>query len=191
MRAALFVFPDVTELDSIGLFDPLARMAGTGIDPTFSVHRIGTDREVRGHFGATLRAEAVMPRLDPFDWLLIPGAYGTRAPQRDEEVMDYLRRWGPDRPLATVCTDALLAATARFLRGKRATTHRAAFGELEAHGVEAVEQRIVEDGRVITSAGVTAAIDLGLFLVGKLAGTTARAAIARQMEYRGDAGTGS
>ncbi len=188
MRAALFVFPDVTELDAIGLFDPLARIPAMGIDPNFSIHLIGTDREVRGHFGVTLRAEAVMPRLDPFDLLLIPGGYGTRALQRDAEVIDYLRRWGPDRPLATVCTGALLAASAGFLQGKRATTHRAAFPELEAYGVEVVEQRIVEDGNVITAAGVTAAIDLGLFLVGKHCGPEARARIARQMEYGGDPG---
>jgi len=188
MRAALFVFPDLTELDAIGVFDPLARIAAMGIDPAFSVHLIGTDREVRGHFGATLRVEAVMPRLDPFDLLLLPGGYGTRALQRDAEVIDYLRGWGFDRPLATVCTGALLAAAAGFLRGKRATTHRAAFPELEAWGVDVVEQRVVEDGNVITAAGVTAAIDLGLFLVGKHYGPEARATISRQMEYPGNAG---
>lgn len=185
MRIAVFVFSDVTELDVIGVFDPLARVSMMGIDPNCSVKLIGTRETVRGHFGASLRVEAVYPRLDRFDLLVIPGGFGTRALQHDVKVIEYLRSWGSAKPLATVCTGALLAAAAGMLQGKRATTHHAAFEDLTSYGVEVVKERIVEDGRVITAGGVTSAIDLGLYLVEKNWGPEARRKIAVQMEYGG------
>ncbi len=183
MRIAIFIFPDLTELDAVGVFDPLARVRAMGIDPNCSVKLIAMQEEVRGHFGAILKADAVRPRLDRFDLLIIPGGFGTRALQNDVKVIEYLRGWGTSKPLATVCTGALLAASAGFLRGKRATTHHAAREELAAYGVEVTEARIVEEGNVTTAAGVTAALDLGLHLVEKNWGGAARERIARQMEY--------
>jgi cyclohexyl-isocyanide hydratase len=183
MRVAVFIFPDLTELDAVGVFDPLARVGAMGIDPNCSIELIAMQEEIRGHFGATLKAGAVRPRLDRFDLLIIPGGFGTRALQNDVKVIEYLRTWGTAKPLATVCTGALLAASAGFLRGKRATTHHAAREDLAAYGVEVMKARIVEDGNVTTAAGVTAAIDLGLHLVEKHWGAAARERIGRQMEY--------
>lgn len=183
MRIAVFVFPELTELDAIGVFDPLARVAAMTIDRNCTVKMIGTEEIVTGHFGAALRVDAVFPRLDRFDLLIIPGGFGTRALQKDLKVIEYLRSWGAVKPVATVCTGALLAAAAGFLQGKRATTHRAAFDELAAYGVEVTGDRVVEDGRVITAAGVASALDLGLYLVEKYWGAGARERIASQMEY--------
>jgi len=185
MRVALFVFPELTELDAIGVMDPLARVSAMAIDPNCTVKVIGTEEVVQGHFGAALRVDAVFPRLDRFDLLIIPGGFGTRALQKDLKVIEYLRSWGSVKPVATVCTGALLAAAAGFLEGKRATTHHAAFEDLAAYGIEISKERIVEDGRVITAAGVTSALDLGLYLVEKHWGPEARSRIAAQMEYRG------
>lgn len=184
MRVALFIFPELTELDAIGVLDPLARVSAMGIDRNCTVSMIGTEEIVRGHFGASLRADAVFPRLDRFDLLIIPGGYGTRLLQQDIKVIEYLRSWGSVKPIATVCTGALLAAAAGFLQGRRAATHHAAQEELAAYGVEVAEERIVEDGRVISAGGVTSALDLGLYLVEKHWGAEARQRIAVQMEYR-------
>ncbi len=187
MRVAVFVFPEFTELDAIGVFDPLARVSAMGIDRNCTVKLVGTEEIVAGHFGASLQVDAVFPRLDRFDLLVIPGGFGTRALQKEIKVIEYLRSWGSVKPVATVCTGALLAAAAGFLRGKRATTHRAAFEELAAYGVEVADERIVEDGRVISAGGVTSALDLGLYLVEKHWGADARLRIAAQMEYRSQA----
>lgn len=186
MRIAIFIFPELTELDAIGVMDPLARVAAMGIDPNCSVKLIGTQEQVMGHFGAGIKVEVVRPRLDRFDLLVIPGGFGTRELQNDTKVIDYLRTWGTTKPLATVCTGALLAASAGFLQGKRAATHKAAAEELASYGVDVVHERIVEDGLVITAGGVTSALDLGLYLVEKYWGPEARQRIATQMEYRDD-----
>jgi cyclohexyl-isocyanide hydratase len=79
----------------------------------------------------------------------------------------------------------LLLGAAGFLDGKRATAHRDAIPLLARYGATAVEERVVEDGDVITAGGVTAAIDLGLYLVDRLAGAEVRDRIRAQMEYRG------
>ena len=185
MRIAVFVFPDVTELDVIGVFDPLARVAMMGIDSNCTVKLVGTQETVRGHFGATFSVDSVYPRLDRFELLVIPGGFGTRTLQRDVKVIEYLRTWGSAKPVATVCTGALLAAAAGMLQGKRAATHHAAAEELAAYGVEVATERVVQDGRVITAGGVTSALDLGLYLVEKSWGPDARKRIAAQMEYEG------
>jgi transcriptional regulator GlxA family with amidase domain len=85
-----------------------------------------------------------------------------------------------------VCTGALLIGKAGHLEGLRATTHHNAFDLLRPLCREVVtDRRIVDEGRVVTAAGVTSALDLGLHLVGKFWGDEARARIAAQIEYRG------
>ena len=84
---------------------------------------------------------------------------------------------------ASVCTGALLLGAAGRLRGKRATTHHASVELLPRYGAVPTAGRVVRDGLVMTAGGVTAAIDLGLALVGWLYGDDARARIAARMEY--------
>jgi cyclohexyl-isocyanide hydratase len=103
----------------------------------------------------------------------------------DKHFIGYLRTWGWDRPVASVCTGALLLASAGLLRGGPATTNRTAFELLGSFGVDVLEQRIVDSGRVVTAGGVTSALDLGLYLVERYYGAPARERIAAQMEYRG------
>jgi cyclohexyl-isocyanide hydratase len=85
----------------------------------------------------------------------------------------------------SVCTGALVWGAAGFLRGRRATTHHDAAGLLAQYGATYADERVVEDGGVITAGGVSAALDLGLYLVDKLAGADARDRIRAQMAYRG------
>ncbi len=84
----------------------------------------------------------------------------------------------------SACTGALLLGAAGFLQGKRATTHHNSFGDLGAFCTVVRDQRVVDEGDVITAGGVTASIDLGLYLCEKLAGRAARDKIAFQIEYK-------
>ncbi|ULA65161.1 MAG: hypothetical protein LZF86_190463 [Nitrospira sp.] len=88
------------------------------------------------------------------------------------------RSWPPP-----VCTDALLLGAAGFLEGKRATTHATALNELTPYCATVVQDRIVDEGNVVTAGGVASSIDLGLHIVERLAGPEARARIATQMAY--------
>ncbi|NWG04633.1 MAG: DJ-1/PfpI family protein, partial [Syntrophaceae bacterium] len=113
-----------------------------------------------------------------------PGGFGTRALQHDKAFMEWLRSAGPVKLKTSVCTGALLLGSAGFLAGKRATTHPNAFEELKPYCANVViDQRIVDEGEVVTAQGVTSSIDLGLYLVERMVGREARNRIAKQMDY--------
>ena len=103
----------------------------------------------------------------------------------DPRMIEYLRTWGPNRPLASVCTGALLLGAAGHLEGRRATTHHNALDLLRPLCREVVsDRRVVDEGQVVTAGGVSSSLDLGLYLVEKFWGRPAREKIAAQMAYR-------
>jgi cyclohexyl-isocyanide hydratase len=185
-RIAFLVFPRLTFLDFVGAYDALRRVATMSVDPGVSHRIIGTEAEVVDESGLVVKPDAVYEDLAGFDLLYVPGGFGTRALVDDRRLIDYLRSWGAARPLASVCTGALLLGRAGYLRDLRATTHHRAFDLLRPLCREVVtDRRIVDEGRVVTAGGVASSLDLGLYLVEKFWGAPAREKIAAQMEYRG------
>ena len=184
-RIAFLIFPRMTVLDLIGGYDALRRVATMGIDPEVRHRIIGTEPEIADDSGLVVKADGVYEDLSGFDLLYVPGGVGTRALASDRRCIDYLRTWGPSRPLASVCTGALLLGAAGYLQGRRATTHHNAFDLLRPLCREVVtDQRVVDEGQVVTAGGVASALDLGLYLVEKFWGAPAREKIAAQMAYR-------
>ncbi|MFQ5521050.1 MAG: DJ-1/PfpI family protein [Candidatus Methylomirabilia bacterium] len=184
-RVAFLVFPRLTLLDLVGGYDALRRIGLMGIAPEASVRIIGTEAEIADETGLRVRPDSVYEDLARFDLLYIPGGVGARVLINDPRLIEYLRAWGPERPLASVCTGALLLGRAGYLEGKRATTHHRAYDLLRPYCREVVvDQRIVDEGQVVTAGGVSSSLDLGLYLVEKFWGVGAREKIAAQMEYR-------
>ena len=184
-RIAFLVFPRLTFLDFVGAYDALRRVATMSIDPAVTHRIIGTEAEIADETGLVMKPDAVYEDLAPFDLLYVPGGLGTRLLMDDRRLIDYLRTWGAERPLASVCTGALLLGRAGYLRELRATTHHRAYDLLRPLCREVVtDRRIVDEGRVITAGGVASSLDLGLYLVEKFWGADARLKIAAQMEYR-------
>lgn len=184
-RIAFLVFPRLTLLDLVGAYDALRRIATMKIDPGVTHRLIGTEAEIVDDTGFTLRPESVYEDLGAFDLLYVPGGFGTRALLDDSRFIDYLRAWGTERPLTSVCTGSLLLGRAGYLQGKRATTHHRAYDLLRPYCREVItDQRIVDEGQVVTAGGVASSLDLGLYLVEKFWGAGARETIAAQMEYR-------
>ena len=102
----------------------------------------------------------------------------------DPEVLDWVRAVHRDSTWTTsVCTGALVLGAAGILDGKRATTHWAFLDRLAQLGANPVAQRVVEDGKVVTAAGVSAGIDMALTLAGRLAGDQVAQAIQLGIEY--------
>ena len=132
-RIAFLIFPRLTSLDFIGGYDALRRVATMGIDPDVHHRIIGTETEIVDDSGLAMRADAVLEDLGGYDLLYVPGGFGTRPLMDDERFIAYLRTWGDERPLASVCTGALLLGSAGYLRGKRATTHHAALDQFRRH----------------------------------------------------------
>jgi transcriptional regulator GlxA family with amidase domain len=184
-RIAFLVFPRLTFLDFVGAYDALRRVASMSVDPGVSHRIIGTAPLIEDETGLVVKPDAVYEDLAGFDLLYVPGGFGTRALVDDPRAIDYLKSWGGERPLASVCTGALLLGRAGYLRGLRATTHHNAFDLLRPLCREVVTgTRIVDEGRVVTAGGVASSLDLGLYLVEKFWGAPAREKIAAQMEYR-------
>ena len=183
-RIAFLAFPRLTLLDLVGVYDALRRVGP--MRPAGEVtHRIiGTARELEDESGFRMTADGVYEELAPFDLLVVPGGFGTRTLIDDPRCVDYVRGWGVERPIASVCTGALLLGKAGHLEGLRATTHHNAFDLLRPLCREVVtDERVVAEGRVVTAGGVTSALDLGLHLVEKFWGSEVRKRIATQMEY--------
>ena len=184
-RIAFLVFPRLTFLDFVGAYDALRRIAAMSIDPAVTHRIIGTEPEIIDESGLVMKPDAVYEDLASFDLLYVPGGFGTRTLMDDRHLLDYLKTWGSERPLASVCTGALLLGQAGYLRGKRATTHHRAFDLLRPLCREVVtDRRIVDEGQVVTAGGPASALDLGLYLVERFWGLAAREKIAAQMEYR-------
>jgi cyclohexyl-isocyanide hydratase len=185
-RIAFLVFPRLTFLDFIGGYDALRRVAGMGVDRDVTHRVIGTESSIVDDSGLRVIPDAVYEDLAPYDLLYVPGGFGTRALMEDARCIDYLRGWGTERPVVSVCTGALLLGRAGHLAGKRATTHHNAYDALRPFCREVVtDQRVVDEGRVVTAGGVSSSLDLGLYLVERYWGADARKTIAAQMAYRG------
>jgi len=189
----ILVFPEVEVLDFAGPFE------------VFSVTRLDEDRrrEDPSPFEPFLVAETAEPvttnggmrvvpahtlkSCPPLNVLVVPGGWGTRALMSNKKLLDWLRtRAGEAGMLASVCTGSLLLGAAGLLDGRRATTHFAALDFMQdkfpAVKVER-ELHFVEEGCLITSAGISAGIDMALRVVNRFHGEAVARAAARYMEY--------
>jgi transcriptional regulator GlxA family with amidase domain len=119
------------------------------------------------------------------DVLLVPGGMTTVEHARDEALLDWVRRAHRTATWTTsVCSGSIILAAAGLLDGKRATSHWAALPMLKTLGVNAVgDERVVHEGRIVTSAGVSAGIDLALWLAGQIGGDDRAKVIQLSMEY--------
>ncbi|MFC1857842.1 DJ-1/PfpI family protein [Thermodesulfobacteriota bacterium] len=183
MKTAFIIFDQMTALDLIGAYDPLTRLKSMNILPDFEWDICAFTEAVTDDKGLRLCPDSVGQSLDGYDLIFVPGGFGTRSLQFDAGFTDWLKAASPVKLKVSVCTGALLMGAAGFLAGKRATTHPSAFGELEPYCETVVNQRVVDEGEVITGRGVSSSIDLGLHLVERLAGSDARTSIAKQMDY--------
>lgn len=180
MRIAIPLYPGMTALDAVGPYEVLGRIPGAQL--TFVGHTTGEVRTDTGRLGLSVDAE--FEDLPDPDVLLVPGGPGQVKLMEDERLLDWLRRADETSTWTTsVCTGSLLLAAAGLLDGKRATSHWLALEQLRAFGAEPVEERWVEDGKVITAAGVSAGIDMALELASRLAGRQVAEAIQLGMEY--------
>jgi transcriptional regulator GlxA family with amidase domain len=183
MKIVIPLYEGFTALDAIGPYEVLRSVPG------WEVEFVGKTRgEVRTDSGAVgLSADRSFDEVGEPEILLVPGGMGTRRVMEDEELLDWLRRIDETSKWTTsVCTGSLLLAAAGLLEGKRATGHWAWLEPLREHGADPVGGRYVEDGKTITAAGVSAGIDMALYLVGREAGPEVAQAIQLGIEYDPD-----
>lgn len=183
MRAEFVVFDGFDEIDVFGPFETLASGG-------FEVALVGVERAGRvvSMRGVRLDVEAVLGQPEV---LVVPGGgwlnhapEGSWAQAQRRTLPDRLAELAPTtRIVASVCTGSLLLAAAGLLEGRHATTNRNAFEELRGYGVEVVDERVVDDGLIITAGGLTAGLDLGLWIVERELGTAVADRVCRSIEY--------
>ncbi|GAA1866703.1 DJ-1/PfpI family protein [Myceligenerans crystallogenes] len=187
VRVGIFVFDGAEELDVVGPFEVLSVWADHSqlrpVVSTFSWDGAG----VRLGRGLRLVPSHSADDVGPLHLLVYPGGLGTRELIDRPGHLDWLRAMRAQTPVvAGVCTGALVLAAAGILAGRVATTHRDSFDELvqlDPSVMVDTEARFVDDGDVVTSAGVTAGIDMALHLVSRLETPAAAQAVARAIEY--------
>jgi transcriptional regulator GlxA family with amidase domain len=180
MRIAILIFERLTALDAIGPYEVLSRLPGAEL--SFVAKEPGPKRTETGALG--VQADLALAELPAADVVLVPGGKGNRPLMADPEVLGWLRGVHESSTWTTsVCTGALVLGAAGILDGKRATTHWAFLDRLPELGAEPVSERVVEDGKVITAAGVSAGIDMALTLAARIAGDEVAEAIQLGIEY--------
>jgi len=180
VRIALLVFDNLTALDAVGPYEVLSRLPGAEL--RLVGKEVGVKRTDTGALG--LEADLALSELPDPDVLLVPGGAGSRLLMSDPDVLDWVRSAHRGSTWTTsVCTGALVLGAAGILQGKRATTHWAYLDRLRELGAEPVSERVVEDGKVITAAGVSAGIDMALGLAARIAGEQVAHAIQLGIEY--------
>jgi transcriptional regulator GlxA family with amidase domain len=184
----LLLFDDVEELDAVGPWEVLASWTTFFPDDGWAVSCLSkTGGPVTGAKGLVLGAHHAIADAPGLEVLLHPGGKGTRPMLRDLEHLDWVRKQRATVPLLTsVCTGSLVYAAAGLLAGRPATTHWASLDllkELEPTAEVRVEDRYVDDGDLITSAGVSAGIDMALHLVARLAGVERAREVRRYIQY--------
>lgn len=183
MRVAFVVFDGVTLLDLVGVYDPLTRLGLGGFIAEFTWDTVGIKPVIQDDRQLSIGVGIVGSSLAAYDLLVVPGGRVTRQLRYDQHFMNWLCT-GATVPLkAAVCTGALLFGAAGFLDGLEATTHPSAWMELSDYCKVVQNARVVDQGQVITCRGVTAGIDLGLYLAKRLAGSAAAREIAAIMDY--------
>lgn len=180
MEIAILLFDGFTALDAIGPWEVLHRLPGAQM----RLVAPGTGPVTTGEGDLTVHADAALSDVPSPEVVVVPGGAGTRQLVEDEEIVQWVRTaHETSRYTTSVCTGSLVLAAAGVLEGIDATTHWLATAELEALGARYTAERVVERGRVITSAGVSSGIDMALRLAACLAGDTVAQAIQLGLEY--------
>ena len=185
MRTAFVIYDGMTTMDFIGVYDPLTRLKTMGFRADFAWDVCAATPIVVDGTGLQLVPGRVGGSLAEYDRIIVPGGSGARLRAADPDFVAWLQTASACQQKVSVCSGSLLLGAAGFLRGRRATSHRGAQADLAQYCAAVLDERIVDEGEVVTVRGVTSSIDLGLYLVEQIAGAEVREKIRRQMDYEG------
>jgi transcriptional regulator GlxA family with amidase domain len=190
LTVGIVLFDDVEVLDFAGPFEVFA-VAGNVTEGGFNVvtvaERADANRPIIARNGLKVVPDYALNDAPHLDLLVVPGGQGTRREVANPKLIGWIKRRATEAQLTTsVCTGAFLLAETGMLAGKTATTHWASvermaqtYTMLHVRG----DARFVDEGDIVTSAGVSAGIDMALYVVGRLKGAEVAAKTARHMEY--------
>lgn len=185
---AILLFDEVEVLDFAGPFEVFAVTDELSDQRYFRVVTVAQEkRAIRARNGLSVNPDHSFADCPRPDILVVPGGFGTRALLKNTVALDWIKSVSLAAEIvASVCTGALVLGRAGLLDGLRATTHHECFDLLREHAPRATvieTDRFVDNGRVLTAAGISAGLDLSLHLVTRLHGADTALRTACYMEY--------
>lgn len=180
MEIAILLFDRLTALDAVGPYEVLSRIPGATVK--FVAKEPGPKRTDVGSLA--LIADYALDQVPSPDIVVAPGGPGQSAFMNDEPILNWVRQAHETSKWTTsVCTGSLILGAAGLLNGLKATSHWLAYDALRSLGAEAVSDRVVIEGKIITAAGVSAGLDMALTLVAMECGDDLARAIQLGIEY--------
>lgn len=179
LQVAMPIFKAMTALDFVGPYEVLNCLPNVKV--VFVSHSVGLYTDLGT---LTVQATASFDQVPKPDIVVVPGGVGTRALLEDEAILQWLRKVHETSLYTTsVCTGSLLLAAAGLLSGLEAATHWNAFDLLASLGAKPVKARVVQQGKIITAAGVSSGIDMALQLAALITDETTAKAVQLYIEY--------
>jgi transcriptional regulator GlxA family with amidase domain len=179
MKIVILLFDNYTALDVVGPYEVLNKL------PDSKIYLVGQEKkEYKDTYGLKISADYSTDEISQADVLLIPGGFGVDNLLKNNEILDWIQKTdSTTKWTVSVCSGSLLLAQAGLLNGKNCTTHWKRKDQLRNFNVIVKDERFVQDGKIITSAGVSAGIDMALYLVSKIAGDQTAKIIQLAIEY--------
>ena len=193
MHVDIMMYDGVDELDALGPYEVFSNATEAGADIGVALVGVEDTRRVRASHGVEL-GPVTTYEPDPDGWLLVPGgswtsraSAGAYAEAQRGLIPDAIAEAADEgAQLAAVCTGGMLLATAGVLDGLPATTHHTATDELATAGAEVIDARVVDAGDIVTAGGVTAGLDLAVYLLRRWFPASVATTVVERMEYRPD-----
>ncbi len=187
-NVGIFLFNDVELLDYAGPYEVFSATAQLNDNKLFKVFTVSEDgAAVRSVNGLTALPDFGFDNHPPIDILVVPGGIGTRVAYKNDAVLDWLKNVSANAQIVmSVCSGARILGAVGLLDGKEAVTHHSVADHLRETAPGAIvidEKRYTDNGKVMTSGGISAGIDLALHIVAKLHGQDVANKTIKYMEY--------
>lgn len=184
INIGILVFQNIEELDFAGPFEVLSYANKIKPDSTNVLLISSEEQLIIGYNGLRFFADYTIDNCPYLDVLVIPGGQGRKSAMKNIKVLNFINgRYIDLKYLSSVCTGSLIVGSTGLLKDKHATTHHTAVEELSEMGVIVQKSKVVQDGKIITGAGVSSGIDVGLYLLSKLFNEAIAQQVADKIEY--------
>jgi len=185
-KAAVIVFSGVEELDFSGVWQVLGTTQHLLQQDYFETRTVAiTTAQVKCAHGLIIVADEQLADLSKYDVIVVPGGPGTREAMKNTQLLKEISRASEAGKLVcSVCTGAFVLAEAGLLKGKKATTYHTELEKLSKYGAVPTRERVVVDRNVVTGAGVSASLDVGLKIIEILLGGQTALKVADWIEYK-------
>ncbi|MGB3534790.1 MAG: DJ-1/PfpI family protein [Microcoleaceae cyanobacterium] len=187
-NVAILLFNNVEVLDFAGPFEVFSVTSNLDQDSLFNVYTVAeTTQPILARNHLSINPDYTLENHPAPNIIIIPGGFGSRAALQQANIIQWVQKYAQQAELVlSVCTGSLILAKAGLLNGLSATTHHHAFEELRQLAPQTTvitDQRFIDNGKILTSGGISAGIDLSFYVIAKLFGEVVAVQTAQYMEY--------